>query len=157
MEIKKLSLVNISVLIILVAVSIFVWNVSRNIGSNETIFQASNELVIYPEKAVAKVEAFPLPKAAVAPLSIVPPKVLFQILPEFPTSVKAGGSLILRALVSSSGNVDRVEIRSSSGNELLDKSAASAVSAWKFSPARRGVAAIASWFEVPVRFEVDNR
>jgi len=157
MLIKKLSLVNVSVLVVLIAAGIFVWNISKNTVSSEMTFQATNEVVVYPEKAAAKVRALPIPNISAVPLPIVPPKVLFQVLPEFPRSVKDGGALVLRALISSSGDVDRVEVKSSSGNGSLDRSAASAISRWKFSPARRGAAAIASWFEIPVRFEVDNR
>ena len=162
MEIKKLSFINIWILAALLCAVILPLAVSRYSTVNKITFQASQELIVYPnasivrttERTVSKVETLPAPNVAPLVLPILPPKVLFQVLPEFPKSVKAGGSLVLRALVSSSGNVDRVEIRSSSGNELLDRSAASAVSAWKFSPARRGAESIASWFEVPVRFEM---
>jgi len=153
MTAKKLLLVNVPLVAVLVIAGVSAWNISRNIAPNEMTFRATNEVVVYSEKAMAKAEALPIQKIILVPMPIVAPKVLFQVLPEFPRSVKDGGALVVKALVSSSGDVDRVEVKSSSGNGSLDRSAVSAISKWKFSPARRGAAAVASWFTVPVRFE----
>jgi protein TonB len=50
--------------------------------------------------------------------------------------------------------VGQVEVKKSSGHEILDRSALSAVKQWKFFPAKRGEIAIASWVNIPVKFQL---
>lgn len=73
-----------------------------------------------------------------------------------PLSRKAGeqGRVVLRVFVEASGAASKVEVSSSSGFERLDRSAANAVSRWKFVPARQGMEAVAAWVLVPIVFSL---
>jgi protein TonB len=107
-------------------------------------------------KVVAKTVPVPQPKVA-APLPIVPPSVSSRVLPQYPASALEGGlqgTVIVAALIGANGKPGKVEVRSSSGVAELDQSAIAAVSQWIFVPASQGVQAVASWFEIPIRFEV---
>jgi len=64
------------------------------------------------------------------------------------------GEVVLKVEVLSNGLVGQVEVKKSSGHEILDRSALSAVKQWKFSPAKRGEIAIASWVNIPVKFQL---
>ena len=50
MESRKLSFLNISLIAALIVSGIFAWNMTRNAGLNGVTFQASRELVVYPDK-----------------------------------------------------------------------------------------------------------
>jgi len=98
----------------------------------------------------------PQPKVA-APLPILPPKIFYRVLPNYPaTALEQGleGTAILSIYVGLTGDPEKVAIKSSSGVAELDESAVSAVSEWRFYPAAQGGKAVASWFELPVRFEI---
>lgn len=64
------------------------------------------------------------------------------------------GKVILRVRVLSSGNPEELEIKNSSGYEILDEAALKAVEKWKFKPATRGGKPVDSWVEIPIRFEL---
>jgi protein TonB len=113
------------------------------------------ERAVKAEKAIWAAKA-PMPQAA-QPLPIVPPAITFKVLPSYPSAVLEKGRkgmVLLSVYVGLSGQPEKVEVKSSSGVAELDKSATEAVSQWKFSPAIQGGSALASWFEVPVRFEI---
>ena len=96
----------------------------------------------------------PTPKIA-APLPIVPPQIAYSVLPVYPETAleeELEGIVLLSIFVGTSGSPEKVEVKSSSGVTELDGSAIAAVSKWSFEPASQGGKAIASWFEVPVRF-----
>lgn len=104
-----------------------------------------------------KVEKAPMPAPKATPLPIIPPSITYQLLPTYPSTVLErglGGTVLLSVYVGLSGQPEKVETKTSSGVAELDRSASAAVSQWRFSPATQGGAALASWFEVPVRFEV---
>lgn len=61
---------------------------------------------------------------------------------------------MLRVYVEASGQAAKVELRSSSGYERLDRAAIAAVSRWKFVPARQGADAVAAWVVVPIVFSL---
>ena len=113
------------------------------------------------EKAVrvgraVKAQVTPAPKIS-APLPIFPPKVTYQVLPQYPMTILErglSGTTLLSIYVGLNGKPEKVELKSSSGLAEMDQSAIAAVSQWIFEPARQGGQAIASWFEIPVRFEV---
>lgn len=73
-----------------------------------------------------------------------------------PLSRRAGeeGKVVLRVFVEPNGLPSRVEVRSSSGFERLDKSAATAVGRWKFIPARQGDDVVGAWVLVPIAFSL---
>lgn len=64
------------------------------------------------------------------------------------------GKVVLRAQVTAEGHCAAVELKTSSGHALLDRSALQTVRQWRFVPARRGDLAVASWVEVPVTFRL---
>jgi protein TonB len=133
-------------------------------GEGITVQRASKGITAIKAERAVKVEramkavSQPVtqPKIA-APLPILPPQVSCRILPEYPLSaLEQGrqGTALLSVYVGVSGTPERIEIRSSSGVSELDRSALAAVSQWKFAPATQGGRAMASWFELPVRFEI---
>lgn len=88
---------------------------------------------------------------------ITPPRIVSQVLPEYPASAlenEIEGVTLVQAYVGSGGMVDKTEIKTSSGNPVLDASALKAVAQWTFSPAIQGGVSVASIFEVPVRFSI---
>jgi TonB family protein len=64
------------------------------------------------------------------------------------------GEVLLRVEVLSNGRVGQVEVKRSSGYEMLDHSALSTVKQWKFIPARRGEDAISLWVNIPIKFQL---
>lgn len=77
--------------------------------------------------------------------------------PEYPVAARRRGYeglVVLSVTVGTDGSARKVEVTSSSGYDLLDRSALDAVRAWRFDPAtRRGVPVVMT-VEVPVRFEL---
>lgn len=73
-----------------------------------------------------------------------------------PLSRRVGeeGKVLLRVYVEPSGVPSRVEVRTSSGYERLDQSAATAVGRWKFLPARLGAEVVGAWVLVPIVFNL---
>lgn len=108
------------------------------------------------------VQSAPAPAAAAAPaVATTAAKVDANYLdnpkPVYPPlSRKAGeqGKVVLRVYVEASGAASKVEVSSSSGFERLDRSAANAVSRWKFVPARQGSEAVAASVLVPIVFSL---
>ena len=164
----KLSLVNVLVLSLLVFALALTWNSTRQVffsSSSVYTFQATDELFIYPavsaSKSMTKAKTIekvaPVSKAGPVALPIVPPRIMFQVMPVYPSSaINKGyeGVVLLRVHVSEAGEAKDVEIKASSGYASLDKSAEEAAASWEFEPAKRGTVAIASWFEVPVSFRL---
>ena len=74
--------------------------------------------------------------------------------PRYPkAAIRRGyqGVVILRVLVRDDGQVEEVEVETSSGHSVLDRSAIKGVKKWRFSTsATRG----SSWITQPVRFEL---
>jgi protein TonB len=64
------------------------------------------------------------------------------------------GEVVLKVEVLSNGLVGQVEVKKSSGHEILDRSALSAVKHWKFFPAKRGENAIPFWVNIPIKFQL---
>lgn len=79
--------------------------------------------------------------------------------PSYPElSRRAGhqGVVLLRVSVNERGRVTAVSLLKSSGYEMLDERARSAVQKWIFKPARVDGTAIATQVDVPVRFSLDR-
>ncbi len=66
------------------------------------------------------------------------------------------GKVVLRARVLEDGQCAEVKLMTSSGHDMLDSSALETVKRWRFVPASRGGAAVASWVEVPINFRLRN-
>jgi len=64
------------------------------------------------------------------------------------------GEVLLRVEVLSNGQVGQVEVKRSSGYEVLDQSALTTVKRWKFIPGRKGEIAIPVWVNIPIKFEL---
>lgn len=80
--------------------------------------------------------------------------------PDYPIqAVRAGiqGTVLLKVLVSASGQPIEVVVQRSSGSRLLDAAARRhLLAAWRFHPAMRDGHAIEAWALVPVRFRLDR-
>lgn len=66
------------------------------------------------------------------------------------------GKVLLRVLVTADGLAGEVRLQQSSGHSRLDEAARSAVSQWRFEPARQGDRPIANWVIVPIEFKLEN-
>jgi TonB family protein len=64
------------------------------------------------------------------------------------------GEVVLKVEVLSNGQVGQVEVKRSSGHEILDRSALDAVKQWKFIPAKKGENPIPFWVNIPVKFQL---
>lgn len=64
------------------------------------------------------------------------------------------GEVLLRVEVLADGRVGEIEVKRSSGHEVLDRSAVTAVKQWKFFPARRGETPISTWVNIPIAFQL---
>ena len=79
--------------------------------------------------------------------------------PQYPESSRLAGeqgAVLVRAEVSSSGQVNRVSLAHSSGYPPLDRAALEAVALWKFRPASAAGISMDSEVAVPVRFELHD-
>lgn len=74
--------------------------------------------------------------------------------PPLSTRAREEGRVLLHVFVEASGLAGRVELRTSSGFERLDRSAMAAVKRWKFVPAKQGSEAVAAWVLVPIVFSL---
>lgn len=102
--------------------------------------------------AVAK-EPFPFEEKMVftQPMYAESPKPLYP-----PEARRRGyqGEVVLKVEVLSSGWVGQVEVKTSSGHEILDRCALAAVKQWRFIPARKGEDAIPFWVNIPIKFQL---
>ena len=128
-------------------------------SSSVPIFMGE-EVVVPKAATVTKAVSVPIPapvSPAAAPLPLVPPSVTLKVLPVYPASALAKeitGTVLLAVYVELNGQPEKIETKTSSGIADLDSSAVKAVSQWRFNPAAQAGAALASWYEVPVRFAV---
>lgn len=67
------------------------------------------------------------------------------------------GSVMLRVLVSATGEPLQVELLSSSGYARLDAAARKMVAKWSFIPAQQGQEKIQAWVRVPVVFQLRRK
>jgi TonB family protein len=64
------------------------------------------------------------------------------------------GEVILKVEVLQNGRVGQIDVKKSSGFELLDRSALATVKQWKFVPAQKGEKAVPLWVNIPVKFQL---
>lgn len=67
------------------------------------------------------------------------------------------GRVVLQVEILQNGNAGRIEVRQSSGHELLDQAAIKAVGGWSFEPARIAGSPITAWADVPISFRLTDR
>jgi protein TonB len=97
------------------------------------------------------------PSLAEGEVALIHPKYAENPKPLYPPEARIKGfqgEVVLKVEVLSSGLVGQVEVKKSSGHEILDRSALSAVKQWKFFPAKRGESAVAFWVNIPVKFQL---
>jgi periplasmic protein TonB len=66
------------------------------------------------------------------------------------------GTVMLSVYVRADGSAGEVQIKTSSGHELLDESAKTAVQGWRFNPATIDGKPIAQWYQIPIPFTLSN-
>ena len=76
--------------------------------------------------------------------------------PPLSRRMREEGKVVLRVQVSAQGTADSVEIKQSSGSSRLDEAALKTVRDWKFVPAKRGDAPVASAVLVPIHFKLEQ-
>ena len=139
-------------------------------------------IVKSPSRVVAPAEARPLPQAS-RPAAALPVKAVASTKPSAapavpirepqyqsatlrnpapsypPLSRRFGeqGSVMLRVLVSATGEPLQVELLSSSGHARLDAAARKMVAKWSFIPAQQGQEKIQAWVRVPVVFQLRRK
>ncbi|GEM_PF-2062526 len=89
--------------------------------------------------------------------SLGAPKIIYKTMPDYPVkAVEHGisGLVTVRVYILKNGRVGEAMVKHSSGHEMLDRSALSAVSQWVFAPALVNKESSEAWFEVPVKFEL---
>ena len=173
MKTKNLSLVSIGfVLLIAVGVSYLVARplslvrtkttpvfMGTEIKANKAVKADRAVKVNRAVRAEKAVKIVPAPQPKVAPLlPITPPQVLNGGVPVYPEKAlekEEEGKTLLSVLIDAMGKPKEVKVKTSSGFSELDKAAIRAVSNWQFIPAMQGGKSVASWYEVPVRFEVE--
>ena len=116
------------------------------------------------EQPVAEAPAVPPPAASAAPAAAAPitaarfdAAYLNNPAPAYPMlsrRLREEGQVMLRVRVSPDGQPNRIELRTSSGSDRLDRAAEEAVSRWRFVPARQGDTAVEAWVLVPIVFKL---
>lgn len=77
--------------------------------------------------------------------------------PHYPSIARSRhweGLVLLRVHVTPDGRCGSLNVARSSGHDVLDDAAASAVRNWQFVPGKRGDTPIASWVTVPIEFSL---
>jgi protein TonB len=82
---------------------------------------------------------------------------VFSPAPAYPVEARRSrqeGRVLLLVQLDAGGEVVQVELRESSGWQLLDEAALEAVRGWRFSPTGARVTSTASQLLVPIRFSL---
>src|SRR4030042_4888418 len=80
--------------------------------------------------------------------------------PAYPESAKnegVQGQTIVKALIEADGSIETAEISSSSGNELLDNAALTAVLVSSFKPAPHKGQSVKVWVNIPIKFILKDK
>jgi len=100
---------------------------------------------------------------AVAELPVEPPHTAAAYLnnppPSYPKMLlRRGveGAVLVRAQVQGDGRCSQVQLKESSGFDLFDEAALSAVQDWRFVPARKGAQNVMAWVDVPIAFRIER-
>jgi len=126
-----------------------------------------------PEPAVVAEAVSTEPPVAVAPIvTEAPPPIVETVTepigragylnnppPDYPPAAVRQhweGTVVLRVRVLSTGRVESVEVKESSGRRVLDDQAARTVKNWIFAPSKRGDTPIDGWAEVPIEFSLES-
>jgi len=104
-----------------------------------------------PEKPQVKEDIIEEPKFGVAYLNNPAPTY-----PPMSRRIGEQGRVLMRVLVSASGDPETVSIESSSGSGRLDEAAMQAVKKWRFVPAKKNKQPISAYVLVPIKFSLDD-
>jgi len=112
-------------------------------------------------KRVAAPPVATMPVAAAArPAVVREPRLLPDSAPaRYPDRARRRGlegTVVLRLRVAADGTVERVEVATSSGHEILDRAAEEAAPKWRYEPALRDGVAIAYDVRQPVEFTLGD-
>jgi periplasmic protein TonB len=80
----------------------------------------------------------------------------FPPYPQMSLSNQEEGTVMLRVLVQPDGTAGDVQVKTSSGYALLDKSARTTVRGWRFNPATVDGKPVAQWYQVPIQFKLPD-
>ncbi|HKP74077.1 MAG TPA: energy transducer TonB [Longimicrobiaceae bacterium] len=92
------------------------------------------------------------------PVPESPPRQVSQSPFQYPEELwdaQVEGQTTLRLFISDEGTVDTVRIEQGSGYAAFDSAALAGSRALRFQPATRGGKAVAAWFLLPVKFELN--
>ena len=125
-------------------------------ATENTLSETVNKADLAPAElaAPAKAEAEPtveLPKFGAAYLNNPAPTY-----PPMARRFGEQGRVLLKVLVSETGNAEKVQIENSSGYNKLDQAAIEAVKQWTFIPAKRSNQAISAYVLVPIKFSLNS-
>jgi len=98
----------------------------------------------------------PIPQNQFIPLGIEQPAVIHRVEPTYPQTLlrmHMQGTVILQALITEKGDVQKIEILRSD-HPLFSQSAINAVSQWKYRPAKLRGKPVAVYFTVTVVFRI---
>lgn len=122
--------------------------------------EAPVALTSVPEPVVA---AKPDIKTAEAEAPVTEPDYMASYLnnppPSYPLAARRmglQGKVVLNVEVLAEGVSGQVNVRQSSGHNMLDNSALRTVKSWRFIPARQAGRAITRWFKVPIQFSLKD-
>ncbi|HTY13593.1 MAG TPA: TonB family protein [Candidatus Omnitrophota bacterium] len=157
---KELTNMIVFALVMLAAFTLYMSSRPKPAASTQTFVYQEVRAQKAATRVAVQAETAPIAlpeKPASVTVPVIPPRVISEVLPEYPASALEKGTegvVLVQAYIGASGKPEKVEVKTSSGNAELDSAAVSAVSQWIFSPASQSSAAVASWFEVPVRFNL---
>jgi TonB family protein len=89
--------------------------------------------------------------------NVSPPRIIENPKPVYPLEARQKGyegKVLLRVEVLTNGRVGKVEVKKSSGYELLDQAALEAMKRWRFIPAKRGKVPFRSWGNNVITFQL---
>ena len=88
------------------------------------------------------------------------PRYLHNPAPDYPLEARRmgmQGRVVLHVEILQSGDVGRIEIRQSSGHDMLNQAAITAATVWRFEPRRISGAPITTWTDVSISFMMGDR
>jgi protein TonB len=109
-------------------------------------------------------DAQQVPEPAFTPMTVRPTltnaaEVSSALMREYPAVLRdagIGGAPVVWIHITTDGAVDDARVYQSSGFEALDQAAIEVARAMVFTPARNGDDVVATWVQIPIRFQVVN-
>jgi protein TonB len=126
--------------IVIASQGIFIPNLPSSGSSDESVKRVSK----YPSSSEGEIR-LAQPRYAENPKPLYPPE-----------ARKKGyeGEVVLKVEVLTDGRVGQIEVRKSSGHQMLDLSALHTVKQWRFIPAKNGEDPINLWVNIPIKYQL---